>query len=114
MGQLPSHLTPAEVLAVQDFLDGARLLLGDDLLEVRLFGSRARGEGGPDSDLDLALIVTASGRARRHEVYDLAFDVRLRRGVDVAPLVIEKARIQELRARERRIARDLDREGIVL
>jgi predicted nucleotidyltransferase len=114
MKPLPPHLTPAEVLALEEFLQQARALLGPDLLEVRLFGSRARGGGGPDSDLDLALVVTSAGRARRYEVYDLAFDVQLRHGVDVAPLVIEQGRLQELRMSERRIARDIDREGIVL
>jgi predicted nucleotidyltransferase len=83
-------------------------------VEARLFGSRARGEGHEDSDLDVALIVTAPGRQRRGQVYDLAFDVMLAHGVDLAPLVIARERLDELRRRERLLALDLDREGIPL
>jgi predicted nucleotidyltransferase len=104
------HLTPAERAAVDEFLDEVRRRLGPDLHEVRLFGSRARGEGTDESDLDLAVIVTPQGRARRYEVYDAAFDIGLRHGVRLAPFVVS----EKLRARERRVAAELDQEGILL
>jgi predicted nucleotidyltransferase len=107
----PPVLTPAESVAIREFVAGVRSLLGIELREVRLFGSRARGEGTPESDVDLALIVTPEGRARRHEVYNLAFDVGLRHGVQLAPTVITERQLADLRARERRFARDLDEEG---
>jgi predicted nucleotidyltransferase len=99
---------------VGEFLAEVRSRFGADLHEVWLFGSRARGEGTPDSDLDLALIVTDAGRARRHEVYDIAFDVSLRHGVQLAPTVLTERRLDELRQRERLFAADLDRDGIRL
>jgi predicted nucleotidyltransferase len=111
--ELP-RLTPAEQSAVGEFVAKARALLGDDLHEVRLFGSRARGEGTSESDVDLALIVTPKGRARRYEVYDLAYDIGLEHSVLLAPTVITREALDELRARERQFARDLDHEGVVL
>ncbi len=42
-----------------------------DLLEVRVFGSRARGDHREDSDLDVAVIV-ANPRPRRTDILDLA------------------------------------------
>ena len=111
---LPSHLTPLEAGAIREFVQACRVLLGSDLYEIRLFGSRARGEGHEDSDIDLAVIVTDAGRARRNEVYDLAHDISLRDGLTLAPVVIERARLEHLRRRERLFAADLDREGIPL
>ncbi len=109
-----AHLTPAEQSALAELLPALRALLGPDLLEARLFGSRSRGEGHPGSDLDVALVVTGRGRARRYEAYDEAYDIGLRWGVDVALLVLERARLEELRARERLLATELDRDGVVL
>lgn len=108
------HLTPSEKEALAEFMPALRRALGKDLIEARLFGSRARGDRHVDSDLDIALIVTAAGRARRYEIYDLAYDIELKSGVSLAPLVIEKARLEQLRKRERLIAHDLDHEGIAL
>jgi len=107
-------LTPAERAAIGEFASGARARFGPDLIELRLFGSRARGEGSAESDLDVACIVTDTGRARRHELQDLAYDVGLRHGVLVAAMVISAAVLDGLRERERRLALDLDREGVVL
>jgi predicted nucleotidyltransferase len=112
--RLPTTLSASERAAIEAFVPAVRALLGPEFREARLFGSRARGEGHEHSDLDIAVIVGPGGRARRHAVYDLAFDVGLAHGVDVAPLVMEEATLERLRERERMIARDLDAEGIPL
>jgi len=75
---------------------------------------RARGEGHEQSDLDIALIVARGARARRYDVYDLAFDVGLDHSVDLAPLVLEEEQFNELKRRERLIAQNIQREGIAL
>ena len=108
------HLSAAERAAIMAFRDGVRALLGQDLHEVMLFGSRARGEGHELSDVDLAVIVTPNGRARRRDVYDLAYDVGALHGVELAPLVLERSRLDELRRRERLLSSELDRDGIRL
>jgi hypothetical protein len=46
---LPPTLSAAEAAAVRAFMAAARALLGGDLLDARLFGSRARGEGDAGS-----------------------------------------------------------------
>jgi uncharacterized protein len=109
-----SRLSAAERAALRAFMISARSVLGADLRDARLFGSRARGEGHEHSDVDIALIVAAGGRARRHELYDLAFDVGLAHGVELAPLVLEEEQFRELQRRERRIAQEIVAEGIPL
>jgi predicted nucleotidyltransferase len=113
--ELPGHLTPAEKAAITAFLDALRARLGAELEEVRLFGSRARGAGDEDSDVDLAVIVRAGARQRwRRVVHDLAFDAAIAHGVLLAPLVLGRDQLDDLRARELLLAADLDREGIPL
>jgi predicted nucleotidyltransferase len=110
----PLTLNASEIAAVDEFIAAARELLGPALQAVILFGSRARGQGHEHSDLDLALIVDTGGRARRHQLYDLAYDIGLAHGVALAPLVLEQQQLQELRRRERRIALEIERQGIAL
>jgi len=107
-------LSPAEAAAVREFAGRVRELLGADLKAMHLFGSRARGDGHEQSDLDIALIVARGARARRYDVYDLAFDVGLDHSVDLAPLVLEEEQFNELKRRERLIAQNIQREGIAL
>lgn len=111
---LPALLSASEAAAVREFIARAREVLGADLRSARLFGSRARGEGHEHSDLDIALLVSPEGQARRYVIYDLAFDIGLAHGVQLAPLVLEEGRFQELKDRERLIAHDIEREGIPL
>jgi predicted nucleotidyltransferase len=110
-----STLSASETAALREFVDKVRVMLGPQLKAARLFGSRARGEGHEHSDLDIAIIVgTGARRSHRYEIYDLAFDIGLAHGVELAPVVIEEPQLQELRDRERRLASDIDSSGIAL
>jgi predicted nucleotidyltransferase len=109
----PAHLSAAEKGALADFLGRVRTLLGEELLDARLFGSRARGEGGEDSDLDVALIVTPRGRELRRDIHGLTFDAMYDYGVDVEPLVITEEQLRELSERELSIAAALERAAVV-
>lgn len=42
---------------VREIVDGTRAALGDKLLSIVLYGSVARGDDGPESDVDIALLV---------------------------------------------------------
>jgi len=71
-----TSLSPAEQRAVDRFVRLLTAQLGDELLAVWLFGSRARGEpvGDADSDVDL-LVITRTGDQERL-VSDLARQAR--------------------------------------
>jgi predicted nucleotidyltransferase len=88
---------------------------GDRLLSLRLFGSRARGDHEPDSDADVAVVVRDLTDDERAEAIDLAFAAWLAAGRPpalLAPLVWSEAEQADRLAAERRIALDIEREGI--
>jgi uncharacterized protein len=107
-------LASSERAALRAFLDRLRALPDIDVTEARLFGSRARGEGHEHSDLDVAVVLASDARRHRYRIYDLAYDIGLAHGVQLAPLVLDEARLAELRSRERRLATVLETEGIPL
>lgn len=66
-GQLMAHreiAAPWRAL-VKRVVTEYRSVLGDDLLAVACFGSVARGEAGPKSDLDLCVVTRTPERADR-------------------------------------------------
>jgi predicted nucleotidyltransferase len=52
-----SHLTKREQQAVSAYVDALRQEYDGCILTIALFGSKTRGDAGPDSDIDV-LIVT--------------------------------------------------------
>lgn len=79
-----------------------------------LFGSRARGDWHAGSDVDLALIVRSLDSKSRDEVLDLVADVELKYDQPLSILVLSTEQLATLRQRERRLAQDIDHEGVRL
>ena len=89
--------------------------LGGGLISLQLFGSYARGEAGPDSDVDVAVIVDRiTGHADRVLPMELAGDLVARHGMVIAPIVLSVSELDLLRAHEDLLAENLDREGIAI
>ena len=57
--------------------------------QLVLFGSRARGEGDAESDLDLLVLTTRElGWTERRAIVDTLFDVELAHEVVLSPLIV--------------------------
>jgi predicted nucleotidyltransferase len=85
---------------------------GDRLVEVRLFGSRARGEAHEESDLDVLVLVRGLTRQEKIDVFGLASELGIDAGISISALAMTPEELDKLRALEARIAIDIDREGI--
>lgn len=89
--------------------------LGPRLVRLILFGSYARGFVHADSDVDVLVLVQPKEREDGHRAADAAVAVMLRHpDVVLSPLVLSVAELDELRVRERRLAREIDQDGIPL
>ncbi len=73
---IPHSLAPA----LRAFADGAARQQGARLRHVLLFGSQARGEATPESDVDVAVILD-DGPDALFALGDVAYDVLLETGV---------------------------------
>jgi uncharacterized protein len=113
VGTIPEALRPS----LAEYRDLLVRRFGDRLISLSLFGSRARGDASPDSDVDVAVIVRDLDEAERVEAIDLAFDAWARMGrvgPPLSPLVWSDRQAADYRRRERRLALDIEREGIAV
>ena len=100
------RLSPQELQTLSELGEQVRQLFGERLVELSLFGSRARGEGRDDSDLDVLVKVNELTRADRRAIQDLAFDLGLRRGLVISPLLADARAWQAALPLGRAIARE--------
>jgi predicted nucleotidyltransferase len=111
---VPMDLPAAVVAALESVRIALSERFGDRLAGVRLFGSYARDQARPESDVDLLVVVTGLTRRERQEVLDLAWDAYAETLVHVSPLALSDTEWDMLRSREYLIAQDIEREGIPL
>jgi len=113
-----SSLSEAERRTLDRLVAGLESELGDDLLAIWLYGSRARGERpGPDSDVDL-LVVTRRGRREDGELVRRLLERAAREGgvspFDFQALVETPQWIAQRRAYDSFFLREVDRDRIVI
>ncbi|MHB1843607.1 MAG: nucleotidyltransferase family protein [Deltaproteobacteria bacterium] len=102
-------------VALDELKQVLRASFGDRLVRLVLFGSVARGITHEDSDVDVLVLVSPRLPRDGYRAVDAAVEVMLRRPeVVLSPLVMTPEELEKLRKGERRLARDLDREGIPL
>jgi predicted nucleotidyltransferase len=107
-------LRPKDAAAIEEFVERLRKVLGDNVIEVKLFGSKATGKDQPDSDMDVLVAVDKGGVEVEDEVLDIAFETNLKHEVYISPRVIDRATLTDPVWRITPFLRAIAEEGILL
>lgn len=84
--------------AFEEFAQTVREKLGENIHEIILYGSTARGEATEHSDVDVLIIMDGTPqREHRDSIFGAAFDVCLEYGVDVTPNIYSQSEFQKRR-----------------
>jgi len=107
-------LRPEEAQAVEEFKERLLAALPDQVLDIILFGSKARSGGHPDSDVDLLVVLENPTKEQSDTVGDIMFDIMFDKGVDLSAITFsheEAKRAQELGTP---FMRNVAEEGIII
>jgi predicted nucleotidyltransferase len=111
---LPSSLSPAEQAALEDFVDAVRGSLGSEIIDVQLFGSKARGDAKPESDVDVLVVVRRDEPELIDALYDLLLDACLSYNVYISLKVFSEAEYERLNHPRTPFMQNVAREGMAL
>lgn len=106
--------TPDEERAVKELTSRLKDLLGEQLVKLALFGSRARGDYDRESDIDIAIIVRGLTRELKDQILNMVADIEFKHIVPLSALVLSEGDFELLKKKERRIALDIEKEGVPL
>ena len=100
-------LSESERQVLARFRDRLQTQLPEEQIEVILFGSKARGEGREDSDLDVLVIVLGEDWRLCDKVYDIATDLLLETGVCISLRLSARISIDSSKTRRLLLSRTL-------
>ncbi len=86
-------------------------------VEVRrliVFGSAARGEMGPDSDVDVLVVWSGPEAEGRKALVAVTSRIFLETGVDISPRVVGPGHFAQMKALETAFYQNVEREGLVV
>jgi len=107
-------LSTKEKSALKQFKAVLGQTLGDQLIELKLFGSKARGDDQPDSDVDVLVIVASDDWHISDTVYDIATDIFLQTDLCISPKVISKNIFDKLLKENTSFIRNISRDAIAV
>jgi predicted nucleotidyltransferase len=84
------------------------------LIELRLFGSKARGDSTPESDIDVLVVLEDYDWQVEKAVYGLCYDVGLEFGIFISAALYSRREYTSRLTRATPFYRNVAREGVAV
>ena len=82
--------------------------------EIRIFGSRARGDANEQSDMDVLVVVDRLDHATEKYISDCAWEAGFADNVVIVPVTLTTATLKDSPVRESAFIKNVYREGITV
>jgi predicted nucleotidyltransferase len=100
--------------AIESYLNQLIAGYGNNVWSVTLYGSQARGEAEPDSDIDLLIVLSEDSPALRQALIDLAWQVQFEYDVIISDIICSLNQFQQMQANRFPYYQSIETEGVLL
>lgn len=107
-------LTKKEKKALKEFKKKIIQKFGKEILELKLFGSKARGDSKRYSDIDVLIVLKSLSKKREDFILGLTTKLLLKYGVDISPCIYSKKQISKYKRIPSIFLQIVEREAIPL
>ena len=106
------YLTRNETIALDLLINNIKNQLKDELLQVKLFGSKSRGDFQQDSDIDLLLVVRQRTKEILDKLAELHLDIDLKYDPHISLIIFSEYEYKQNEMFDSPFIKSLKREGI--
>jgi len=103
-----------DLKAAQRFAARLRERMGNEEVQVILYGSRARRDSTLFSDMDICIIGKEWNKELRDKIYEVAWEVSFEEGMVIVPVIFEEKEWLDSPLSESPFCKAVRREGIKL
>lgn len=109
---MTGNLTESEENAVKEFSKSLKSFSGNNIKQILLFGSKARGDSSKESDIDLFVLTGKVDPILKRQTSKIVGQLLLKYGVLVSPRLIPELRYQYQKRLQTGFIRNVERDGI--
>lgn len=84
------------------------------VLELRVFGSRARGDASPESDLDVLVVVDSLDHSTEKYISECAWEIGFHEDVLIMPVAVSMDAVKHSPLSESVFIKNVYREGVAV
>ena len=96
INKLLLKLNKQERKAIKEFKIRLRKELGEQVVEIKLFGSKARGDSHQESDMDILVVLRSDSEENKDKIFDIVQDILLEYEVLLSPIIFDKQEYDSL------------------
>ncbi len=108
------YLSKKERKVIESFVNDLKTQLGDQIVSIRLFGSKAKGGSSEESDIDVLVLIKKKNERIRKKVAEILTDYLLEYDLPLSPVLYDLYEYKKNKEIGSFFFKEVEKEGILL